>query len=239
VKTEPLMMSQKKKRALAADLKRILKPLAHQDNLAKRIETISEQFLDCPYVTNSLVGNADVPEQLTIKLDGFDCVTYMETVLALALSETAEQFTESLIRIRYKNGLVEWQQRNHYMADWWRNNGRQGLLRNLTRGAEAVEKKRELNVIKDLPNVRASFRVFPKKKIAHIEKLIKTGDFACFATTKKNLDVFHTGILLRRDGKILLRHASRTAKKVIDQDLREFIKNNRMSGLVLLRPIGG
>jgi hypothetical protein len=228
------MMSRKS--AIAADLQRILKSQAGEANLTKRIEAFSERFLDCPYVTNSLVGNVEVPERLTIKLDGFDCVTYMETVLALALSEAAEQFTEKLIRMRYKNGAVEWQERNHYMVDWWRNNERQGLLRNLTRGAEAVEKKRELNLIKGLPAEHISFRVFPKKKIAHIEKLIKTGDFVCFATTKKNLDVFHTGILLRRDGKILLRHASRTAKKVIDQNLRDFIKNNRMSGLVLLRP---
>jgi hypothetical protein len=226
-------------RALAVDLERILKPLAREASLANRIEAFSARFLDCPYVTNSLVGSVDAPEQLTIKLDGFDCVTYMETVLALALSETAERFKENLIRIRYKSGVVEWQERNHYMVDWWRNNERQGLLRNLTRGAAAVEKSRELNLIKDLPAEHISFRVFPKKKIAHIEKLIKTGDFVCFATTKKNLDVFHTGILLRRDGKILLRHASRTAKKVIDQNLRDFIKNNRMSGLVLLRPVGG
>jgi hypothetical protein len=228
------MMSRKS--TLAADLQRILKPLAYEDKLAKRIEAISGQFLDCPYVTNSLIGSVDVPEQLTIKLDGFDCVTYMETVLALALSETAEQFTEKLIRIRYKNGVVEWQQRNHYMVDWWRNNERQGLLQNITRGAQAVEKNRELNIIKDLPSQHASFRVFPKKKIRSLEHLIKTGDFVCFATTKKNLDVFHTGILLRRDDKMLLRHASRTAKKVVDQDLRDFLKKNRMSGLVLLRP---
>jgi hypothetical protein len=82
-----------------------------------------------------------------------------------------------------------------------------------------------------------TFRVFPKKRIKGVEKRIRTGDLACFGSTKKNLDVFHTGILIRLGDTILLRHASRTARKVIDQDLHVFLKNNRMSGLVLLRPV--
>lgn len=231
-------MSHKKKSPVGVEVKHILKPLANQQNLAKRIEIISAQFMDCPYTANSLIGGVDVPEQLILKLDAFDCVTYMETVLALALSETAEQFAENLKRIRYKNSEVEWQKRNHYMVDWWRNNERQGLLQNVTQGADSVEKSRELNLIQNLPTEHVTFRVFPKKKIKSVEKQIKTGDFVCFGSIKRHLDVFHTGILLRRDDKILLRHASRTAKKVIDQDLRDFLKNNRMSGLVLLRPVG-
>jgi hypothetical protein len=229
-------MSRKKKSASAVAVKRILKPLAIEPDLAKRIDAFSAQFIDCPYVTNSLVGSPHLPEQLVIKLDGFDCVTYMETVLALALSETEEQFKENLIRIRYKNDEVEWQKRNHYMVDWWRNNEELGLIQDLTRGSESVEKTRELNLIEGLPTRRVNFRVFPKKNIRHVEKRIKTGDFVCFGSTKKNLDVFHTGILIRRDDKILLRHASRTAGKVIDQDLQDFLQHNRMPGFVLLRP---
>lgn len=232
-------MVSKKKSALTTGINRILKPLTNERDLAKRIEAISEQFIDCPYVVNSLGGALDLSEQLVIKLDAFDCVTYMEIVFALALSDTAENFAEQLRNIRYKNGEVNWQKRNHYMVDWWRNNQRQGLLENLTRGSGAIEKTRELKLVKGLPSKRVTFRVFPKKNFKRIEKLIKTGDFVCFGSTKKNLEVFHTGILIRCDGKILLRHASRTVGKVIEQDLKDFLKNNRMSGLILLRPIGG
>jgi hypothetical protein len=229
-------MSPKKKDAANSSINRILKGFATEGDLSKRVDAFSAQFMDCPYVTNSLVGSPALPEQLVIKLDGFDCVTYMETVLALALSETEAQFKENLIRIRYKNGEVEWQKRNHYMVDWWRNNEKQGLMLNLTRGSQARDKTRELNLVKGLPTRRVTFRVFPKKNIRLVEKRIKTGDFVCFGSTKKNLDVFHTGILIRRDDKILLRHASRTAGKVIDQDLQDFLQHNRMPGLVLLRP---
>jgi hypothetical protein len=225
-----------RKKNIAVEIKSILKPLAKEHDIAKRIERISARFMGCPYVADSLVGSADLPEQLTIKLDGFDCVTYNETVFALALSETVEQFAENLLRIRYQNAEINWQNRNHYMFDWWRNNAKLGLIENLTKGADAIEKTRQLNIVKGLPEKIATFRVFPKKNIKRLEKLIKTGDFVCFATTKKNLDVFHTGIFIRRDGKILLRHASRTAKEVVEQELQDFLKRNRMSGLVLLRP---
>jgi hypothetical protein len=230
-------MSQSKKRASISEINRVLKTVAKERCLAKRVEAISERFLGCPYVVNSLSGGLDLPEQLIIKLDGFDCVTYMETILALALSETAEQFKENLIRIRYQNGEIDWKKRNHYTLDWWRNNVRLGLLENLTRGGDTVEKTRRLNLVKGLPTKQVRFRVFPKKRFKRVEKLIKTGDLACFSSTKNNLDVFHTGILIRRGDRLLLRHASRTAREIIDQELQDFFRNNRMSGFVLLRPI--
>src|SRR5689334_14580219 len=115
-----------------SEINRILKSIEKVPDLSKRIEAISEQFIDSPYVVNSLIGSVDVPEALVIRFDGFDCVTYMEIVLALALSETAKEFNENLLRIRYRNGEIAWQKRNHYTSDWWRNNEKSGLIENLT-----------------------------------------------------------------------------------------------------------
>ncbi len=229
-------MIAKKKDAANSSINRILQVFAKERDLSKRIDVISEHLMGCPYVVNSLGGGLDLPEQLTIKLDGFDCVTYLETVLALALAKTSENFADYLRSIRYKNGELDWQKRNHYMVDWWRNNEKQSLIQNLTRGTEAIEKTRELNLVKGLQSKRTTFRVFPKKNLKRVEKLIKTGDLVCFSSTKKNLDVFHAGILIRRNDKILLRHATRTAGKVIEQDLQEFLQHNRMPGFVLLSP---
>jgi hypothetical protein len=36
---------------------------------------------------------------------------------------------------------------------------------------------------------------------------------------------------------VWLRHASRTAGRVIDQQLADFLKAHRMSGIILLRPL--
>lgn len=219
-----------------AEVARLLKTVAREKDLATRIEILSGQLLGRPYIANSLIGSSKDPEQLVTRLDGFDCVTYIEAVLALAHSTTVEAFQKNLIRIRYKNGEVNWPKRNHYMTDWWRLNERQGLVKNLTAGKQTVTRARDLNVIEGLPARRVSFSVFPKRRLAQVKPLIKSGDVIVFGSAKKNLDVFHTGILIKQDGKIFLRHASRTGKKVIDQELTEFLKQNRMSGLVLLRP---
>jgi hypothetical protein len=58
-----------------------------------------------------------------------------------------------------------------------------------------------------------------------------------FVSTRKHLDVFHAGILIRRGEDILLRHATRSAGKVVEQDVGEFLRSNRMSGFILARPL--
>jgi hypothetical protein len=220
------------------EINRLLKSVAGESDLSTRLAEISRRFLGLPYVANSLIGGVDVPEQLVIRLDAFDCVTYLETILALALAKNADQFEANLLRIRYQNREVEWARRNHYMVDWWRNNEREGLIKNLTKGKGAVAKTRELNVIAGLPHRRVNFHAFPKRPLRQLKKLIRTGDFVFFGTTKKNLDVFHSGILILQGENILLRHATRKVGAVIEQKLTDFLKEHRMSGLILLRPTG-
>ena len=214
----------------------ILRSSGNVSDIGERIDSISAHFLGLPYVVNSLGGGVDLPETLTIRLDAFDCVTYMETVLALALAAGVDDFVERLTRIRYRNGAVSWKTRNHYMLDWWQNNEDAGQVKNLTVGPEAVEKKRRLNLVAGLPQRQVAYKVFPKSRYARVAGRIESGDLVCFASAKKNLDVFHTGVLVRRRDEVLLRHATRTAGRVIEQSLREFLENHRMSGFILLRP---
>jgi hypothetical protein len=50
--------------------------------------------------------------------------------------------------------------------------------------------------------------------------------------------VFHAGIIVR-DGKgVLMRHASRSQGFVVEQKLSEFLKANRMAGIIVMRPRG-
>ena len=59
-----------------------------------------------------------------------------------------------------------------------------------------------------------------------------------FVSTRKNLDVFHTGIIVREGKQLFLRHASRSRDSVVEQDLKEFLKANRMAGVIIVRPSG-
>lgn len=215
----------------------ILNELSRENNLGRRIARISSRFLGRPYVIGPLEGDAGSPEVFKVSLDGFDCVTYIETVLALAQSATLHEFIDAVREMRYAKGEINWRCRNHYMLDWVRNNEECGIIRNLTEGALSVEKTRTLSVVGGLPPKTVTFRCFPKNNLSGVQSLIQTGDLALFASTRKLLDVFHTGFLIKDDEIILLRHAARSEGAVIEQALTDFLDAHRMSGFILLRPL--
>ncbi|HEX5735939.1 MAG TPA: N-acetylmuramoyl-L-alanine amidase-like domain-containing protein [Blastocatellia bacterium] len=217
---------------------RLLDEAAQQPTVAGRIDEISARLIGAPYDANPLGGGPDSSETMTISLERFDCVTYIETVLALAHACSVEEFVEAVRRMRYERGIIDWFHRNHYMIDWAEKNEKRGLIKNITAGPEAVRKSRKLTVVKGLPEERVNFDCIPKRRINRISDEIETGDVILFVSAKKNLDVFHTGFLVRRGGDLFLRHATRSKGEVVEQKLSLFLKSNRMSGIILLRPLG-
>ncbi|MBI3951016.1 MAG: DUF1460 domain-containing protein [Acidobacteria bacterium] len=202
----------------------------------ERMNIISGHFIGYPYMMNPLIGSLNVPEVFTASLEGFDCVTYIETVLALALAGSVDQFVEIIRQIRYENGQVDWKSRDHYMTDWIKNNVRQGFVRNITRGNDTASRTRTLSMIEELPPRTVTFKCFPKRVFPRIKHRIADGDLIFFASTRKRLDVFHAGLLFREGEQINLRHASHSQGGVVVQPLTEFLKQNRMAGLILVRP---
>jgi len=215
----------------------LLKAFRDADEPVARLERISAHLLESPYVSNPLGGGPEVEESLVIRFDGFDCVTYVETVLALKEARAADEFSDALRQMRYAGGTVAWHSRNHYMLDWIKKNQRRGIVKNITLGSHTITRTRRLSLIKELRARRLTFRVFPKQAQAHVRRLVETGDIALFASTRRNLDVFHMGFIIKRGDQVWLRHASRTAGRVIDQPLADFLKAHRMSGIILLRPL--
>jgi hypothetical protein len=216
---------------------RLLKRLRTARSIEARLDEASGFFLDHDYAQDPLSGGPDLKEVFRASLGAFDCVTYMESVMALAASNNADDFAKRLRQIRYKNGKVDWFERNHYMTSWLANNKRLRALADLTRGPLTTAKTRTLNGVQGLPSRRVTFRCFPKHRLATIRRRLRTGDLILFVSTRKRLDVFHTGILIRREDRVLMRHATRSAGKVIEQDLADFLKKNRMSGFILARPL--
>jgi hypothetical protein len=202
-----------------------------------RVEQISRRFLGRPYVECPLGGGVDLPEALRITLEAFDCVTYLEVVLALTCSGTLNEFVSTVRRIRYKRGDIDWLRRNHYMTDWARNNEAEGFIVNLTAGAATIEKTCTLDLIPGLPAKTAAFNYFPKESLSRVAELVQTGDLVFFVSTRSDLDVFHTGLLIKREAQMILRHATRSVGAVIDQELSEFVGKNEPAGFVLLRPV--
>ena len=60
---------------------------------------------------------------------------------------------------------------------------------------------------------------------------------------RPNLDYFHTGfIAFDRGGELLLRHASQSRRRVLDERMDRFVAQNRVRYVTLLRseePAGG
>ena len=206
------------------------------NGVAARVESISGRFLGYPYLAHSLVGSVDTPEVFNDSLQGFDCVTYIESVMALVYANKAGNYSSILKKLRYSNGRVDWRRRNHYMTQWLKNNARQGLIRRVAVRFATTRKQRLLNVVPGLPACRQSFSCIPKGKFSAVKSEIRTGDLIFFASTRSHLDVFHCGILIREGETWILRHASRSRGSVVDQNLMSFLKENRMAGLLLARP---
>lgn len=103
---------------------------------------VGRQFMGAPYVAHTL--DAGSTETLVVNLHAFDCTTYLETVLALALAHHQRLdngdalpvdalFREYLTKLRYRNGKIDgYASRLHYFSDWLRDNERKGLLADVT-----------------------------------------------------------------------------------------------------------
>src|SRR5262249_33467834 len=218
-------------------VERLLKETKPYHSAGSRIDILSRHFLGHPYQINPLIGSADTPEVFSVSLDGFDCVTYMETILALSLASSVDEFVGWLRRIRYEGGSIAWERRNHYMTGWIRSNLRAGALRRPALGDVAVVvKERTLDGVPGLPAKRARFACVPRPAIGRLVRHLQTGDLIFFASTRKHLDVFHCGIIARHHGRVLVRHVSRSQGGVVEQDLNDFLKANRMAGVIVARP---
>ena len=218
-------------------VEQLLSETKYERSAGSRIDVLSRHFLGHSYEPNPLIGSADTVEVFTASLDRFDCVTYIETIVALARASDVDDFTEWLRKIRYEGGRIQWERRNHYMTRWIRNNVREGIVRPVSMPAVPILiRGRVLNVVPGLTAQRTRVKCVPKPAVPRLERYLQSGDLIFFASTRKNLDVFHAGIIVRDGKKVFMRHASRSQGFVVEQELSEFLKANRMAGVIVVRP---
>ena len=90
---------------------------------SSRVLFFAEALCGVPYVANTLERDGE-EESLVVCLSGFDCMTFVETVLALAETSRAgscsfHDFAANLRRIRYRGGVVDgYCSRLHYFTEW-------------------------------------------------------------------------------------------------------------------------
>jgi len=206
------------------------------ERVSQRIVYISAELRGVRYLAYSLIGGPKRQERLVVRDDGFDCVTYCETVLAAARARDPGEFEEALRKIRYHDGVIEWRERNHYFFEWGEHNVENGFCDYLHMDGE-VEITKTVYWHRELGKRQFRMTVIPRKEfLANKDKLVD-GDIVGFVTRRQNLDYFHIGfVIFGSEGELLLRHAARSKRRVLDERMDHFCAINRVSYVTLLRP---
>ena len=213
-------------------------------SVGKRIDFLSGQFLDLDYKENTLIGDVNTPEVLVINLERVDCFTFIDYIEAMRLSDSFSEFKNKLRRVRYKSGIVAFENRNHFFTDWREFNS--DFIDDITEeiGAEkTIRVQKTLNQKKDrtyflpgIQTVKREIKYIPPDSIndSGLNKL-RTGDYIGIYSKVNWLDVSHVGIIVKDGDNICLRHASsqKEHRKVVDQDFKKYISGK--PGIIVLR----
>jgi hypothetical protein len=223
-------------RRLAAQVHALLAALPAGLSASQRMQRLARALLGRPYVGHALIGGPAQPERLVADLDGLDCVTLVENVLALAHARDVDGYLQQLVRWRYRGGQVAWPARLHYFADWFAEHLRRGALRSGTPGPGAVRYRKTLSLVEGLPARARVLTVLPRRHLRLGLPRIAQGSVVAFASTRGRLDYFHVGLLFWEPvaggvEKLVLYHAARSLGQVAAEPLGRFLRRNRTRGL--------
>src|SRR5665811_766660 len=104
-------------------IERLIAEAKTLSTIAQRIDFISGALRGTTYQGYTLIGGPRRPEKFVVRDDAFDCVTFCETVLAAARARDTAEFETALREIRYRHGIVNWFERNHYFFEWGHHDG--------------------------------------------------------------------------------------------------------------------
>ena len=241
---------------------------AKQQNLPDRpigeiVQAIADNFLGQPYAEGLLDKSGT--EKLVVTLDKFDCVLFVETVLAIARGVAVkdydyQNFVNRIEEQRYLNGKMNgYCSRLHYFSEWINDNQKRQTVENITAQLGGVPMNKQLNfmsqhrssypqMVKDEATyqcivgieaelAKTTVNYIPTNGIKSIYSQLKPGDIVAVATDVKGLDVTHTGFVYRNaDGNMGLIHASPAGQVTVAYDLHRYISRVESAiGIVVAR----
>jgi hypothetical protein len=228
------------------EIDRLLNNMHRIRDPGQKVTVLSAAFRDTPYRANTLIGDNKTAEVFVLRLDSVDCFTFLDNVEALRRSSNFSEFVESLHHVRYRNGRVDFQTRNHFFSQW--GNSPLAPLRDITAqigGSKTCWAVKYLNQKKGghvflpgYPIRRQTVAFIPAEAIdeAMLARL-QSGDYIGIYSPHPGLDVSHTGIVIKKEGTLFLRHASskRWYQKVRDEELLPYLAGKK--GLIIYRPV--
>ena len=235
------------------------------DPLPDRMKAISQPWVgEAGYLLGALGEASGIDPQPVTRYDVFDCLTFVEEVMALAMAADPARAHEVRMALRYRDGAPwTYENRRHFMlAEWIPGTVAEGWTEDITAsipGAEPRTKtvtdttwsgwsQRKGFPLTDerLPTGTLDFHVLPLDVAEQDMDAIPDG--ALVFTVRQlrpqvPIAVTHVGIKVPAD-RPTLRHASRLGKKgVKDSSLAWYIEHQRtydywpVDGFIVLMPL--
>lgn len=209
-----------------------------QPSLYKRVEIIAKKYLGQPY---DLYNLGEYPFELydaknLFNLKVSDCVTFVESVMAMALSYDWKSYFLMLQRIRYKDGNIGVAYRNHFSeVDWIPNNS--WLARDITNTLNDVtpvhvyskiQKQKFLSkwgVTTPEPVLEAKWSYIRSEDAHLIIPQLRTGDivFIVKGYSPDNATITHVGlVIVEENGVVNFVHSGKPQVQILP--LIDYIK---------------
>lgn len=238
-------------------------PQLQEQTWPQLLQTLAAKFEGATYKGGLL--DQSPKEELVLSLSQFDCVLFVETVLAIARTLTVEEpspqaFSNAVQTQRYRQGQMQgYCSRLHYFSDWIADNQRRGLVENITPALGGIPLNKSLNFMsqhrQSYPQLQSQanwqciqavetrlqslpLHYIPQAQIRKIESSLQPGDIIAVATAVPGLDVTHTGLVYQTPNQSKgLIHASPGGSVRIASDLATYVANVDQSiGIIVARP---
>lgn len=203
------------------------------EHAGQRMKAISAAFLGTPYQANTLKGSLVTPESLVVNFSGVDCMTLVEYVYALGHSQDRRDFVHQLINTRYRNGVIGYTSRKHFLSDWVAVIPKNAVDITETLSPHCKTVHKYLNQRAEggvyLPGINVVERNIHYLPASYLNvsvlDALKDGDIVGVYTPQSGLDVSHVGIVIRKGPDVLFRNASSLVKnrKVVDTPLLSYM----------------
>lgn len=212
---------------------------------AEKTVAVSAAFVGTPYLRAPLGEGGGVSPGPRIRWDGVDCLTLVETAMAVGQASAAAEVPRILDDIRYADGTSpHFENRLHLMiAQWIPDQIRKGYVEDVTRlygGEKVVEasidydearwkrRPRSLGALpwKESLQGRHAVPMIPLAEARTIAATLPEGLIVNVVRTDRSdriNRITHTGLITIRDGKTYVRHASTHRLEVIDEPIDRFL----------------
>ena len=217
----------------------------HAPLLADRLRDVTDPFVGAPYHLSALGEGSGIDPDPRLRFDAFDCTTFVETAMALALAHDVTEARALLDVIRYRDGKVDYLARRHFPeAEWIPELTALGFLKDITPALAketlaradktltlSLWKRSKKPGVPTLPDARIpegtfSLTLWPLKDAqAHAREIPAGTVLHLVRVDFKNVPVrvSHQGLVLEKNGRKFLRHAAdRMYHSVTDEPLDHF-----------------